>query len=890
LKIIAPHRNPDFDAFASAVAYKVLHPDHIIVLSGHPTQNLHEYLRIYGDRFEYIREKELEESPVEKVVIVDAASPNRLGKKIRELLKLTSKVVVYDHHPGIKESGIEGELHIEKVGAATTILVEEIMKAGMDIDPITATLLAIAIYEDTGNLLYSSTTPRDLEAVKFLLESGANLVEVSEYVKLDLSYDQKQILEELIKNVKEYVVNGVEVAVSTAEYDKFVGGLNVVTSKLWNSGGYETLICVIKMGKKIFMIGRTSSPDVDIGGLMSDLGGGGHRKAGSTTLENMDIDSAVSLILGKLKDHISPALRARDVMSSPVKVIYAHSKIEEANRIMEITGHNGLPVVEGNKLVGIVTKKAVDKAMNHGLGDRPVKSIMSTKLVTATPDTPLSKIRQLMIEHDIGRIPILENGILVGIVTRTDILREIFGEVTGKKRVEGVYRKDSPNFFDVRKLIEERIRPNVHNLLRLLGTLGEEIEMKVYVVGGFVRDLLLGIPNEDVDIVVEGDGTRFAEYVSKFLKVKVVIHEQFMTASLFFKDGFRVDIATARTEYYESPAKLPQVDISTIKKDLYRRDFTINAMAIKLNPSEFGVLYDFFGGRKDLEEGIIRALHTLSFIDDPTRILRAVRFEQRFDFKIEEVTEKLMREAVEGGYLEKVTGMRLRQEIEKILEEKNPLKSIRRLAQFNVIKHLFPRTFYTQVMDEKLENLFSFIPFAKKYFKNLNVFYALMYVFLEYYDEGNLEFVKFRYSIPDRVTNELKTLEKRVGAIADGVKRKEKFSWIYENLKNVSPEGICYIAAYLPKEGRKRLEEYLKKLEISKPVKINGKALMKMGVKPGPEMGRIIDEVIKAKLDDLITTEDEEIKFVENLLKIRRDESERTSVQNEKRVASEKQK
>ena len=870
MKIIAPHRNPDFDAFASAVAYKLLNPDHTIVLSGKPTQNLQEYLRIYGDRFEYIQEKELDTDSVERMVVVDTASPNRLGEKLRKLLGKV-EVVVYDHHPDLKEGGIEGELHLEKVGANTTVLVEKIMESGVKIDPITATLFTIAIYEDTGNLLYSSTTPRDLEAVKFLLENGANLVEVSEYVRLDLSYDQKQILEELFKNIREYVVNGVKVAIATAEYEKFVGGLNVVTGKLWNNAGYETLICVVRTGKKVFAIGRTSSPDVDIGGLMEELGGGGHRKAGSASFSGKSVDEVVLEVLEALKKHVSPAMRAEDVMSSPVKVVYAHTKIEEANRIMEITGHSGLPVIEGNRLVGIVTKKAVDKAMNHGLGDRPVKSIMTTKLITATPDTPLSEIRRLMIENDIGRVPILENGILVGIVTRTDILRAIFGEVSGKKRVEGVYRKDSSIFVDVREIMRERIKPKILNLLRLFGTLGDEIGMKVYVVGGFVRDLLLGIPNEDVDIVVEGDGTKFAEYVSKFLRVKIVTHEQFMTASLFFKDGFRVDVATARTEYYESPAKLPQVDISTIKKDLYRRDFTINAMAIKLNPSEFGTLYDFFGGRKDLEEGIIRALHTLSFIDDPTRILRAVRFEQRFDFKIEETTERLIREAVEGEYLEKVTGMRIRQEIEKILKEKHPLKSIRRLAQLDVIKHIFPRTFYTQVMDEKLQNLFSFLPFAEDYFGKLNRFYALMYVFLEYYDEGNLEFVKFRYSIPDKVTHELKILEKRVQEIAKGIEEGKKFSWIYENLKEVSPEGICYVASYLNEKGRERLKEYLVKLRDSKPKEINGKKLMEMGVKPGPEMGRIIDELVKGKLDGEVESE---IEFVKKLIR-----SEKSGVQ-----------
>ncbi len=858
VKLIIPHRNPDFDAFASAVAAKLLFPDHEIVVSGQPVQNLKDYLGIYGDKIAYLTEKEVENvKNVESVIVVDTASPGRISKKMLPLIERAKKVVIYDHHPDIKEKGLNGELHLERLGAITTLLVEMIKERGVKITPIHSTLFMIAIYEDTGNFLYSSTTPRDLEAAKFLLENGANLVEVSEYINFDLTIDQKEILERLINNVKEYEVNGITVAVATAEYEKFVGGLNIITSKLW-SNGYETLICVVRMGKKVFIVGRTSSPDVDIGGLMKEFEGGGHVKAGSATLSDVTVDEAVSMVLEKLKKYVHPALRAKDVMSSPVKVVYAHQKISDVNRLMERTGHNGFPVVEGNRLIGMVTKKAVDKAINHGLGDRPVKSIMTPKLITAEPDTPLSKIRELMLDNAVGRIPILDNGVLVGIVTRSDLLRAIFGDVPGLKKVEEVYRKDPNIFVNVLHVMSERISPRLLNLLRLMGIFAEEIKMKAYVVGGFVRDLLLNIPNEDVDIVVEGDGPEFARYVARFLRVKVVTHEKFLTASLFFKDGYRIDVATARTEYYESPAKLPEVDISTIKKDLYRRDFTINAMAIKLNPSEFGTLYDFFGGRRDLKEGIIRALHTLSFIDDPTRILRAVRFEQRFNFKIEQVTEDLIRKAVEEGYLEQVTGMRLRQEFEKILSEKEPLKSIRRLAEFDAIKHLFPRTFYTQVMDDKLGKLFGFLPWIEKHFKKVNRFYAVMYIFLEYYDEGNLEFMKFRYSIPDRVTDELKELEKKVNEIVKLIEKRAKFSILYEGLKKVSPEGLCYIASYLTEDGMEYLKTYLKKLKDSKPKKVNGAFLNKLGVKPGPEMGKIIERVLKAKLDGRISDEDEE--------------------------------
>lgn len=248
------------------------------------------------------------------------------------------------------------------------------------------------------------------------------------YTREELTPKQMELLDELIENARDYEVNGVPITISVMECEDFVGGLGLIVSKVWEMLGKETFIAIVKMGKKIYVIGRTGSPDVDLGSFMKDLGGGGHMRAASATITGKEIDEVLKEVLNKLHDHVVPLLRARDIMSSPVKVVLSDMTIGEVDRLMKQTGHSGFPVVEGNRLVGIVTKKAVEKAMNHGLGDRPVKSIMSTNLVVATPDTPVTRLRELMVEHAIGRIPILENGILVGIVTRSDVLRAIFGK------------------------------------------------------------------------------------------------------------------------------------------------------------------------------------------------------------------------------------------------------------------------------------------------------------------------------------------------------------------------------------------------------------------------------------------------------------------------------
>lgn len=864
MKIIVGHKNPDFDCFASCVAARKLYPDYTIVLSGTPQQNLAQYLAIYEEKYPFITEKDLVDQPVESVIVVDTASRERLGTQIQVIIDSVSDILVFDHHPDIKEISIKGEKRIESVGATITMLLEEIRKKNVIIDSIDATLFAIAIYEDTGNLLYTTTTVRDVDAVKYLLQKGSNLIEVSDFIKYDLNYDQKLIFESLLSNLETLQIDGLTVNISVAETDKFVGGLNAVTSKLWYLEGTETLVCIIRTGKKTHVIGRTSSNDVDIGGMIAELGGGGHRKAASCTLNTTDISEVKKIILEAIRKYLNKGLRAKDIMSFPVRVAYAEMTIGEINKIMERTGHNGLPIIEGNRLVGIVTKKAVDKAMNHGLQNAPIKSIMSSKLIVVTPETPLNKIRQIMIENDIGRIPVVEHGILVGIITRTDVMRSSFSDAVTRPMRKAIHEKTETIFINVHDLLITSLPKRIIDLLKQLGQYGDEINLPVYIVGGFVRDLLMGNPNYDIDIVVERDGLAFANYAAEKLSAKLVKHEKFLTASMFIRNGFRIDIATARTEYYQAPTELPQVEVSTIKKDLYRRDFTINAMAIKLNSKDFGTLIDFFGAKKDLEDKLIRCLHTLSFIEDPTRILRAVRFETRFGFKIELQTAQLMLQAVQQGYLEKVTGQRLRQEFEKILEEKDPIVALKRLSDFEILKHMFPGVFYTITMEEKLKSLFVFLVWAEEFFQKINRFYCVMFVFLEYHGDTALDQIKERYGLSTAFIDELKMVRKMIVPLSKIVSMKLNFSDIYRVTQGFSAEVYCYLASYLDADSQEYLKQYLKKTKETK-VKINGHFLTKnFGLNPGRIVGDVLEKLYCAKLDGIIT-DDQEEEFIKKL-------------------------
>lgn len=223
--------------------------------------------------------------------------------------------------------------------------------------------------------------------------------------------------------------------------------------------------------------------------------------------------------------------------------------------------------------------------------------------------------------------------------------------------------------------------PNrIFEIINLVSKAADRADINAYIVGGPVRDIILNVANYDLDFVVETDAIEFASALNKSIKGTLVDYMAFKTATINLSD-FRIDIATARSESYKRPAAYPTIIVADIKQDLFRRDFTINAMAVSINKNDFGMLKDFYNGYKDLKKGIIRVMHDKSFIDDPTRIFRAVRFSARFNFKIANRTKKLIREALLAGYLGEVNQGRIRKEIELFLQEKDPAKCLEQFSK-----------------------------------------------------------------------------------------------------------------------------------------------------------------------------------------------------------------
>ncbi|NLO20834.1 MAG: CBS domain-containing protein [Syntrophomonadaceae bacterium] len=866
--IITSHNALDFDGLASMVAANIIYPQAVQVFSGTLSRHVKKFMALYKDLIHIKTPKELDLDQVQCMIVVDTANINRLGHLKSIAARPQMEFIIYDHHPEAEDNLLGEKVEIHKVGAATTILVEEIKSQGISISPFDATILALGIYEDTGSLLFTSTTPRDIEAAAFLLGAGANLSVVANFMEQSFSGEQRLVLQDLMKNTHHYNIKNTDIIISYTTTDEFVQGLDALTYRLLEVENGEVAFVAAAMKGKTYVVGRSRSNNINVNEVLQSFGGRGHAKAASAIVKDIDLEGIIKRILTEAECLAKPGLLARDIMSTPVKTLAGDISMEEAGKTMLRYGHTGMPVVEGDRMIGVISRRDVEKAKIHELAHAPVKGFMTSGVLTATPDTPVNQIQKVMVEYDIGRLPIVENGRLYGIVSRTDILRTLHGDEYPEDHTV-LYSAGPLEQENCLDLMQDRLPARILSTLRLAGQVAEELNCGVYCVGGFVRDLFLRLPNFDVDLVVEGDGIVLANQLAERLGGKAKIHERFKTAVITLPDGLKVDVATARTEFYEFPAALPRVERASIKEDLYRRDFTINTLAVALNPTKFGDLIDYFGGRKDLEKGIIKVLYNLSFVEDPTRILRAIRFEQRYKFTIEADTLKFARDAVARRILDKLSYARIMHELVLILEEKDPVPSLDRMKEIGVWTYIFPEVDLQQLDWIELRRVPVIIAWWHERYHMTGIQQWLIYLMLilsELEQEKGLAAVQ-RFYTSRQV---LKSMEEAYKApeLLEHFRQQEHLppSFIDDYIASWTQEGIIYLLRCIKDENIwQQLVQYLD-LKADIKLGLSGHDLQHLGLKPGPQYSIILRELYKRKLDGIIKNKEQELEYLRKII------------------------
>lgn len=696
----------DFDAVASLLGAALLDEAAVAVLPRRVNRNVRAYLTLYGPDLALRAADDLPPGKPSHITVVDTQT--------RPTLKgVTAKtpVRVIDHHDRQPDLPAEWETTIEPLGACTTLLVEGLQALDVLITVPQATLLLLGIYEDTGGLTYTRTTARDARAVAALLEQGASLQVAQGFLNQPLTAAQQAIYEQLRQSAEIRTVHGQQIILATADASQGEEELSSLAHKLNDLLEPDGLVLAIQTGGGVQLIARSTTDAVRMDVLMADFGGGGHRRAAAAMLPDAELAAVVADLLERLPRHVLPAITVGELMSRQPQALEADAPARDAAELMQRYGYEGFPVVAGGKVVGLLTRRAVDRALTHGLKVK-VRELMSTGGTTLQPADSIEQLQQAMLESGWGQIPVVspETGELVGIVTRTDLLKTLMPQ-TGPRR---------PNRADQ---LAASLPPARLALLRAAAAAAQQRGEALYIVGGFVRDLLLERPSPDLDLVVEGDAIALAEALAKQYGGKVTSHRRFGTAKWLLDSARQkvaaglateadpalnpedlpasLDLVSARREFYTHPTALPTVERGSIKLDLHRRDFTINTLALRLDGRYFGDLLDYWGGLQDLDDGIVRVLHSLSFVDDPTRMLRAARFEGRFGFEIGPRTLELLGNAL--PLLERVSGDRLRHELNAILGETDWAAILQRLAGLKVLATIHPALGFDAAAAERLE-------------------------------------------------------------------------------------------------------------------------------------------------------------------------------------------
>jgi tRNA nucleotidyltransferase (CCA-adding enzyme) len=409
----------------------------------------------------------------------------------------------------------------------------------------------------------------------------------------------------------------------------------------------------------------------------------------------------------------------------------------------------------------------------------------------------------------------------------------------------------------------DRLPQDIRTLIEQAQIAAQNMGCEAYLVGGFVRDLLLGVNNLDVDIVVEGDGIAFAKEYSRLLHSKLVTHHRFGTATVSAGHHIKVDISSARKEFYPHPAHLPVVESGSLRDDLYRRDFTINSMALQITGSGYGRLVDFFGGRKDLGDKKLRVLHPASFIDDPTRILRGIRFEQRYDFAFEQSTLELLREAVKRSMLECVSPQRLRDELILILKEDRPLKILKRMADLTGFYFISPELQMSAETPRLFAALERWVSWFNKHSPQPRRLDSWLVFFMGLIGSLSLHEVhavcrRFVFTKADekRIISSVETCGQIIKALRKKVVRQ---SDIFHMLEPLSFEVIIMMLAQTDSEVvAARIQGFLT-ISNGTKISVSGHDLGAWGLKPGPHYQRIFREVLNAKLDGKLKNKAEEL-------------------------------
>ena len=810
MKVIVGHENLDLDALGAMALARYLHPGAVLVQVGGLEGRMQEAVNLYADHLGLLPAEKVPLPKVREVVVVDTQRRDRIGP----FAELVGKVpfVVYDHHPPDEDAIPAAAGAVRQVGAATTVVAELLAERGHVPGVPEAELGYAGILEDTGRFTYAGTTPSDLKAAAWLLEHGADPVRVRPLVEGRLAPEAKEVLEELLATAQAVRAGPYRAVIAEAKKEGYVPALAPLAHTVADLFDADAVFLLFRLGDQRLVIAR-SRRGIDVERVLKAvLGrGGGHPRAAFARVE---------LPLPEVRERLARSLVAfaggeptlAERMTPAPEALPPDLTVRDALARMKKRGYGGMPVLEGGRVLGVLRRRDLERAELLGLGDAPAKGFLHPP-VMLPKDAPLA-LAERALKEGAGRVLVTDGGRVVGIFTRTDLYQRE-GEPPG--------------------LAEEVLARLPAGARKVLEVLAARFpKAAIYLVGGAVRDALLGEVGPDLDLVIEGvSAERAARALAEELGGEVESFPAFATARVRLSSGTRVDLANPREERYPRPGALPEVRPSTLERDLRRRDFTVNAMALRVHPGPPALL-DPYGGLSDLREKRLKPLSPVAFVEDPSRILRGLRLAARLGFRLTPEAEAQLAAALSPEVLKTASKSRLKDELLLALEEPSPQKVLELFDRYGVLEKVFGLR-----LDEPLWEAIRRLEAGRPEVAAP----PEAYLYLLAAAAPDPEAFARRFGLPR--------------TIAEGARRLGHPPADPERVREL---GEAFVSAFLARYPDREAWLRVRRRHL------RGRDLLALGMKPGPAVGRILREVAAARERGEVQSFEEELMLARKLM------------------------
>ncbi len=838
MQVVLLQEGADLDALSSAYGITLLYQNFKIVLPNSLELKVLKTLNLFKDKFKnkIIKKTDFDLSKVSEIIITDY-------QEISFNLPENIKVTIYDHHPK-KNKNItkKAKVHFYKTGSITTAIVEKIKKEKINLDNLDSTILSLGIYEDTGGFKYKGTTIRDLNAFRFLFKKGIELELFYKIIQDKLGEEELEILKDINQNTEIITHTRFKIYIS-ATSKKIKNDIAGLLKYVKSFEDADAFFVVLNQKNKKTVIARSVNDNIDVNKILSYFGGGGHKYAASSTIVGVSYE--------EIKDTIRLILQDEEFLLNLIRkdipVVLQDTKFKDLDK-----KYKYFVVVDNQgKYLGVLKGNYVNLAIKHGFEEEEISIFIEDWKTLNYSDLKQINLKTL-IEDDYEIFPVLDKGFYVGYIYKKDILNQLFKD-TEKAAIATL--KPNPKIYNFTKKLELFFPKFLIEKLKDIGIIAEELGYRAFIIGGVVRDIVLNKKNLDIDIIVEGDAPDLIKEFAKKYNYPYHIYKEFMTGNVVIENNVKLDFSTARKEEYESPGAYPKVEKATLFEDLYRRDFTINTLAIELTKSNYGKLIDYFNSLIDIKEKRIRILHSFSFIEDPIRILRALRFSGRLDFKLEKKTEKLLIYCVEKDLIDFAPKGRINLELNLTFNEEKSLNILKLYDKYKVLNKIFPFTHIDSEKERLIQKLLDTLILLNQlkpydYPKNTNYIYILLSHLPTEIMYQTLKKYLFE--------KEAKFLEKFIDDYKRLKETSDKFE-MYKVLKSIKDD---YLPAVLTLLEEKQYNIVIEIFRVIKNPLITGNDLINLGLKPSKLYKTILEDTLEKQLNGLFKNKLDAINYI----------------------------